>query len=101
MLVQRMKNGPFSLSTDGSNDQNAKQFPLVVRSLSEDGKVTSELLSVPVVTGSATGEVIFRAIEAEFEKYELNWSNCISFGCDNDNANVMVGQQTGVIKFMR
>ena len=56
-LASRMKSGPFTLSTDGSNDDKAKQFPMVVRTIDpNDGRVTSELLSVPVCTGSATGK---------------------------------------------
>ena len=32
-LVQRMHTGPYTISTDGSNDADAKQFPLVVRTV--------------------------------------------------------------------
>ena len=99
ILIKQMKTGPFSLSTDGSNDDKSKQFPLVVRTIGEDGKVTSQLLSIPVVHGSATGEAISRVIESAMEKDAIPWTNCISFGCDN--ANVMVGLNKGVYKFMK
>ena len=58
-LVDRMKKGPFTISTDGSNDmEKSKLFPIVVRTVSEQG-VKSEVLGVPEVHGSATGEKIF------------------------------------------
>ena len=51
-----MQKGPFTISADGSNDAGSRQFPLVIPSINEDnGLVTSELLSVPVCEGSATG----------------------------------------------
>lgn len=59
-LSKRMRSGPFSISTDGSNDDTSKQFPLVIRSINPATMaVNSELLSVPVCNGSATGKTIF------------------------------------------
>ena len=53
-----MKKGPFTISTDGSNDmEKSKLFPTVVRTVSEQG-VKSEVLGVPEVHGSATGKNI-------------------------------------------
>ncbi|GFR89043.1 CAI-1 autoinducer sensor kinase/phosphatase CqsS [Elysia marginata] len=51
-----MRSGPFTLSTDGSNDQDGvKIFPMVVRTVHpETNSVTSELLSLPVLRESAT-----------------------------------------------
>lgn len=87
-LINAMKLGPFTLSTDGSNDERSKQFPLVIRT-SDGEMVSSELLCVPTVQGSATGENIFSVIDAVFSSHGIPWENCISFG--SDNANVMVG----------
>lgn len=57
-LAQRMKDGPFTLSTDGSNDERSKQYPVVVRTVdTKSGSVNSELLSVPICEGSATGMI--------------------------------------------
>jgi len=57
-LSTRMRNGPFTLSTDGSNDERSKQYPVVVRTFDKkSGSVNSELLSVPICEGSATGKV--------------------------------------------
>lgn len=55
-LRNQMRSGLFSIATDGSNDAESKQYPLVVRCIDpETGTVTSELLSVPECHGSATG----------------------------------------------
>jgi len=55
-----MQKGSFTISTNGTNDADSKQFPLVIQSMNEDnGLVTSELLSVPVCEGSATGTYCF------------------------------------------
>lgn len=96
-LVEKMKTGPFSLSTDGSNDEKSKPFPLVVRCGNNDGKITSELFSVPVCEPSASGENIFRLIQNALEEKEIPWGNCISFG--TDNASVMIGHKKGVFAF--
>jgi hypothetical protein len=60
--------------------------------------VSSELLCVPTVQGSATGENIFSVIDAVFSSHGIPWENCISSGCDN--ANVMVGKKKGVYGFL-
>ena len=95
-LGRRLQKQVFTLSTDGSNDRgNAKLFPLVVRTVHADTcEVKSELLSVPVCEGSATGEKIFQLINSEFEVHNIPWTNCLGFG--SDNANVMIGQAQGV-----
>ena len=65
-LRSRMKRLPFTVSTDGSNDAGtgSKQYPLVIRCLSETtGLVSSELLSIPLCDGSATGKCIYFLLE--------------------------------------
>jgi hypothetical protein len=55
-LVKRMREGPFTISTDDSNDNISKQFPMVVRTLDlKSVGVNSELLSVSICDESATG----------------------------------------------
>ena len=55
-LADRMRSGPFTISTDGSNDETSKQFPLVIRTVDSKTKaVNSELLSIPICNDSATG----------------------------------------------
>ena len=55
-ISERMRTGPFTISTDGSNDAKSKQFPLVVRTVDPvTSTVNSELLSIPICKESATG----------------------------------------------
>ena len=57
-IAERMRTGPYTVSTDGSNDcgTGSKQFPLVVRAINkETGLIESQLLALPVCNGPATG----------------------------------------------
>ena len=75
-LADRMRASPFTLSTGGSDDGGSKQFPLVVRTvLPTTLEVRSDVLSVPVSRGSATGDAIFKLIDEEFAKYCVPWEN--------------------------
>ena len=62
-------------------------------------EVRSDVLSVPVCRGSATGDAIFKLIDEEFEKYRVPWENCLALGCDN--ANVVTGKEKGVFAFCK
>ncbi|KAK3778493.1 hypothetical protein RRG08_005777 [Elysia crispata] len=95
-----MKVNPFTLSTDGNNDAGSKKlFPIIIRSLDpESNLVTSDILTNPVCEGSATGENIFKLIEAELTTHGIPWTNCLALGADN--APVMVGKDKGVFGFM-
>lgn len=98
-IIDKMRKMPFTISTDGSNDMGgSKLFPVVVRTISEDG-VHSEVVSVPVCEGSATGKNIFELIDNFFSKKDIPWSNCIAIG--SDNANVMTGQKKGFFGFCK
>ena len=99
-IVTRMKNQVFTVSTDGSNDDKSKQFPIVVRTFdTSTGLMNSEVLSNAICDGSATGENIFLLIEAEFTTHTIPWSNCLSLRCDNTS--VMTGNKKGVISYLR
>lgn len=54
-MGSQMKAGPFTMSTDGSNDDTSKLFPMVIRLTNSSGLVESELLSIPVCDEAATG----------------------------------------------
>jgi len=45
-LVQRMRNGPFTVSTDGSNDNISKQFPVVVRTGDPNAHMVNSELTI-------------------------------------------------------
>ena len=100
-LSERMGTSAFTLSTDGSNDDNSKQSPIVIRAVNvvDTGVVSSELLSIPICEESATGENIFKLLEAELASRDVPWTNCLAVGCDN--ALVMTRGNKGVIVFVR
>ena len=98
-LRARMKRGPFTISTDGSNDSDSKLYPIVIRCVSDSGLVCSELLSIPVCDGPATRENIFKLLNKELMDSEVPWANCLSLGCDN--APVMTGHKKGVFAFIK
>ena len=55
-IVTRMKNQVFTVSTDGSNDDKSKQFPIVVRTFDTSTCfMNSDVLSNVICEGSATG----------------------------------------------
>ena len=53
---------------------------------------------MPRCNESCTGEHIFNLMNRELVKYDISWTNCLSFGCDN--ASVMTGKYKGVAKFV-
>ena len=55
-IVTRMKSQVFTVSTDGSNDDKSKQFPIVVGTFdTSTGFMNSTVLSNAICEGSATG----------------------------------------------
>ena len=91
----------FSLSTDGSNDNSDKFYPIVLRHIeAETGTIKVSLLSVPTVKEpSATGENIFRTLTTELQNHNLQWQNCLALG--GDNAPVMSGTKKGLLGCVR
>lgn len=99
-LIERMRNQPFTMSTDGSNDSDSKLFPIVIRSFDEDaGEVRSDVLSVPNCKEAATGKNIFELMNSELIAANIPWQNCLGLG--SDNASVMSGHKNGVIAFIK
>lgn len=100
-LAGHMKTHPFSLATDGSNDNGSDQlYPVVVRYYnSELKKVITELLCIASCDGASTGENIFNLLDKVFQKWGIPWENCLAFGCDN--ASVMTGIHKGVSAFIK
>ena len=93
-LVHRMREGPFTISTDGSNDTGSKLFPLVVRVVDDSSStVNLEVLAVTSCEGPATGRNIFSLIADVFERQS------ISLGVDS--ANVMTGCNEGLYGYMK
>lgn len=90
MLGKRIQQLTFHDINGGSNDRRAKKlFLLLVRTVDANTmEVRSDVLVVPALQESATGENIFNLINNEFGAHDIPWEKCRSLGCDN--ANVMV-----------
>ena len=99
-VASKMRNGPFIIGTDGSQEGSEKLFPIVVRFLDGTmGEIKTALLANPTCNESSTGENIFKLLDNELERCEVPWQNCLSLVCDN--ANVMTGINKGVISYVR
>lgn len=99
-IVTILKRMPFSLSTDGSTDQNAvKLYPILVRYFDESKqKIQCALLSLKECSDNS-GEGIFSMLNQEIDDKDLNWKNCVAFGCDN--ARTMLGHLNGVVSHLK
>jgi hypothetical protein len=99
-LVQKLRHQPFTLATDGSNDDTS-MYPLVVRFFSiEQKRVLSLLLSLPECKeASCTGKNIFDVLDNQLKKFAIPWKNCICF--ESDSASVMLGAHKGVAAYIR
>ena len=99
-IVDSVKDKPFTLCTDGSNDQSDKFYPIILRYVDHSGSVTSSLLQVPSVEDpKCSGENIFKLLDEQLTAHSLSWDNCLALGADN--ANVMSGKNNGVIGHIR
>ena len=98
-IVQCIKDKPYSISSDGSNDQSDKFYPLVITFVNDSGEIKHGLDVPTVEESTCTGQNIFNVISSSLSKYGLNLSKCLAFGADN--ANVMSGTKSGVIGFIR
>lgn len=99
-IVTRLQNGPFCLSTDGSNDTSSKLYPIVVTFYDAvQENVTSSVLSVPALEGDSTGHNIGKLLLSQLEFHKIPIKNCLAF-C-SDNAPVMIGQKNGVLAVLK
>ena len=99
-LSSQLKEVPFSVGVDGSNDTDSKLHPIVINYFdSEIGRVESSLLSLNPIKERSTGKNIARAVIEVFKKHNIPLSNCIAFVADN--APVMLGVKNGVVHFLK
>lgn len=99
-IVDCIKDKPFALSSDGSNNQSDKFYPIVISYVNASGDVKTGLLGVPTVEeSSCTGLNIYRVIKNKLSEHGLNLAKCLAFGADN--ANVMSGQKNGVFGLIK
>ncbi|KAL5005066.1 hypothetical protein ScPMuIL_018522 [Solemya velum] len=77
-----MKNQPYALATDGSNDTGLETVnPLTVRKYNdESNKVQTEFLDMCLAksVSSATAASVFEKIDNKLTDFNISWSNCQS-----------------------
>lgn len=82
-----MKQKPFSLSVDASNDTGlSKMNPVTV----DISRVSQKFLDICLTKGADASKPkeIFDAIQHTLDRYEIPWDNCIAFGVDNTKSNI-------------
>ena len=94
-VVQTCHTSRFTLLCDGGNDQShQKYFGIMVRYWNKKLKQpVTRFLSMPICN-IATAELLFLAIEKEFELHGIPWNNLIGYA--SDTASVMVGKYNSV-----
>lgn len=87
-----MKNGPYSLSVDGSNDTGVEKLnPLTVRILDVNRRqVVTQLLDMCTTSGRdcGTASAIFQKIDSVLTSMNIPWENYVGFGVDNTSVNI-------------
>ena len=98
-VLDQLKQWPFSLSVDGSNDAGLKKInPLAVKFFDVSrGKVVFNLLDMCSTSGeaAATASSITLAINSVMTKHSLPWSNVVAISMDNTSVNF--GKRSGIL----
>ncbi|XP_071508171.1 uncharacterized protein [Diadema antillarum] len=101
-ILCKIRERPFSISTDGSSDRGAEQqlYPIIVRYFDCDTRhVVSVLLEIATTTEQSTRRNIFQLLDHVLKENNIPWSNVICFSADN--AAVIMGVHNGVAAFVR
>lgn len=95
-----MKLSPYSLATDGSNDNGLEKMnPLTVRIYDVNhGKVSIRFLVMCLSSGGSAEELL-TAIDDCLMFHHIPWENCVGFGVDNTNVNM--GKRNSVMTHVK
>ena len=96
-----MKEDPYALCTDGSNDEGlVKLNPLLVRVFDiNEGKVVPQLLDMGT-SKKNDAESLFGLIDDALKK-ELNWNNSVAIGMDNTTVSSIVIEVIETVPFFK
>ena len=89
-LIRQMNSGPYSLGTDGSNDESGikKLIPVSIRLFDDNkGKVSVQLLDMGA-SKEGTAEALFNNISSILRENRVDWENHVAVGLDNTVVNV-------------
>ena len=90
-----MKEDPYTLCTDGSNDEGlVKLNPLLIRvfDINED-KVMPQLLD-KCRSKKNDKESLFGLIDDALKKKDVNWNNCVAIGMGNTSVSMGIHNST-------
>jgi hypothetical protein len=85
-----MNSGPYSVGTDGSNDEAGlkKLNPILIHRFNNaKGTVSSQLLDMGA-NKESTAEALFNNIDRVFQENQISWQNCVALSVDNTVVNV-------------
>ena len=88
-LVEQMEKGPFSLATDGSNDEGLVKLNLILIRLFDNDLcyVHVQLLDM-CCSKPGTAEILFENIPSALRSNEIDWSNCVRLSLQNTSSNL-------------
>ena len=94
-VVTLCQNNPFSVLCDEGNDNDDKNFAILVRLWDDQlGKPATRFLHMPVCN-IGTADKLFDAIDSTLEERKIPWSNVVGF--ESDTTNVMMGKHNSVL----
>lgn len=88
-LITEIKKAPFSLATDGFNDNGMmKMILLTVRIFdANQGRIKTSLLEM-CMSKREVAEELFTNIDNCMSLYGVSWDNCAAVGVDNADVNM-------------
>ena len=93
-LVAEMKEKPYYIAIDGSNDSGLmKMNPLTVQIFTFGG-VSTQQLDMCMTRGSTAAD-IFGKMDQVLQQHGVYWENCVSVGVDN--ASVNLGKRNSIM----
>lgn len=94
-VVDLCQHNPFSILCDEGNDNEDKNFAILVRLWDENlRKPVTRFLDMPVCN-IGTGEKLFDLIDESLKGRSIPWSNVVAF--ESDTTNVMIGKHNSVL----
>ena len=91
-LKSDMKEMPYSLMLDGSNDTGlSKMFPIIVQVFDVNfNRVMIKFFDMDLIDGigASTAEAMFQSVDNQLSNHDISWDYCLAIGLDNANVNI-------------